>query len=426
MKNDESSSFWVSRRTVLAGVLAGTAGIALTGCSGSGGSSSSSGDSVDFTSFLFGVKSTEGWIKSIDKNYSEASSGRVSEHALPYDDFLHQIVLKAKAGNVSGVAHIDEAWLSTLATAGVLKSTDDFYKKEKYPSSVRKSGTYNGSRYTIPWTQSGIGPVSNTEILEKAGVTSPLDSVDDFTAALRKIKRADKSVTPYAPCTNVDQLKDMIPWMWTFGSPIFADGKVTLGDSGSLAAIDYWKKLLDEHLIGDNIARNDARTLFAQGRVAIYEDAPQAISVIPAESSDKSIKDKMAPMSRPSVRSGNSPRALVWSQPLVTFDGNSTSREYMTYLSTNMGALKTMFTEGGQPPTTVKSLKADWFTADRFVSAFTKKIAASATLNPFWHFPSASAAENIFNESIEAALKGSSSPKAAMKSAKDELEGLLK
>jgi multiple sugar transport system substrate-binding protein len=157
----------------------------------------------------------------------------------------------------------------------------------------------------------------------------------------------------------------------------------------------------------------------------MYDDAPQAISVIPGQSTDKSIGSKMTPMARPTVKKGGKPRGLVWSQPLVAFDDDPSTQKFMTYLSTNMKALKPMFLKGGQPPTTNEALKADWFVGDKFNNEFSKDIAATATKNPFWSFPTASSAQNAFDEQVEAALKGSVSPKAAMSAAKDALEALL-
>lgn len=420
----------ISRRGFVGGSLAaGLAALTLSACSStssseSGGSASGS-NSVPFTSFLFGTASTEGWIKGIDKTFTSKTSIAVNEQAVPYANFLDQIVLKAKGGNVSGVAHIDEEWLSTLATAGVLKPTDSFFKADLYPKSVQNAGLYKETRYAIPWTQSGIGMVANKDILAKAGVSAKITTVDDFTAALRAIKKLDSSITPYAPSTNVQQLKDIIPWMWTFGSKIYDGKDVTLGDDGSLKAIDYWKSLLDEGLIGNNLIRNDARTLFAQGRAAIYDDAPQAISVIPGQSTDKTIGTKMAPMARPTAKPGDIPQALLWSQPLVSFDDDPSSRTFMTYLSTDLTALQPMFTKGGQPPTTTESMNADWFTSNTFINTFTKEIATTATKNPFWSFPTASKAQNAFNEQVEAALKGVVSAKAAMSAAKDALQSQL-
>lgn len=419
-----------SRRAFVGAGTAGVVALALAACTPSGSRSISTTaaagrETVDFTSFQFGVPATEKPVSTVIDAFTKSEGIKVAPNAIPYANFLDQIVLKAKGGNVSGIAHIDEEWLSTLATAGVLKSTAKVFVPSRYPAAVKSAGSYRGQRYAMPWTQSGIGMIGNAEILRAAGVTTPIATIDDFTAALRAIKKSDSSITPYAPSTNVQQLKDIIPWMWTFGSTIYDGSSVTLGDTGSIKAIDYWKQLLDEGLMGDNLIRNDARTLFAQSRAAIYDDAPQAISVIPAQASDKAIASKMISLTRPTVKAGAGSRNLVWSQPLVAFDEDPSSFDLLTYLGTELSAEKTMFVEGGQPPTTNAALSTSWFTSNTFVNTFTKNVAAHATKNPFWSFPTASSAQNAFNEQVEGALKGTVSAKAAMSSAKQALEALL-
>ena len=50
--------------------------------------------------------------------------------------------------------------------------------------------------------------------------------------------------------TALNGLKDLIPWIWTFGGSVIDDqGKVTLGDEGSVKALEWYKSLLDRGLM---------------------------------------------------------------------------------------------------------------------------------------------------------------------------------
>ncbi|PPF42702.1 ABC transporter substrate-binding protein [Pseudoclavibacter sp. AY1F1] len=423
----EISSSGVSRRALLAGGLSAAAlgVLALAGCTPSGGGSSGGGaKSTSMTSFLFGQGSAPALRETLSA-FGTATGVEVTENTYPYLQYLNQLVLKARSGNVTGVAHIDEEWLSTLASAGLLKDLSGVIDSALYPENVLTSGSYEGTRYAMPWTQSAIGMVGNTELLQAANVDpAALQTIDQFTAALRAIKALDSSLVPYAPCTSVEQLKDMVPWMWAFGSPIVADGAVTLGDEGSIAALDYWKLLLDEDLIQAGVVRDDARTLFAQKRAAIYDDAPQAYGVIPPQSSDAEIASKMLPIARPAAP-GGAGMNLVWSQPLVAFDDGEATRELLTYLSTDLNGLQRMFEASGQAPTTDEALDAAWFTDNQFNTQWNDTIAAASAVNPLWGFPSATAAQQLYNEQVEAALKGSVSASEAMKNAAEGLKDLL-
>lgn len=411
----------LSRRGALALGL-GAVGVTLVGCAGSD-RAITDGRAVNFTSWVFGT-SGAGPLTEAVSGFEQAGGVTVRGRSYPYEQYLNQLVLKSRSGNTTGVVHIDEEWMSTLVTAGVLTDLGAKVDEARYPEYVRAAGKYRGVRYAMPWTQSAIGIVANAEMARNLGVDiGQIRSVDAFTEALRTIKRADRSTIPYLPCTDVTQLKDMIPWMWSFGARILEGGRPALGDPGSVQAVEYWKRLLDEGLIQSGIIRDDARTLFGQGRAVFYDDAPQAIGVVPKRASDPDIATKMRPLPRPAQR--GSGQNLVWSQPLVALSGGSAVDALLQYMSTDERALRIMFEEAGQPPATAAALRSDWFAGDPFYAKWNAVVAPASRINPLWNFPKATAAQQIFDESIEAALKGVSPVRQALAEANEGLRDQL-
>jgi multiple sugar transport system substrate-binding protein len=400
----------------------GAVGVALVGCSSSD-SAIAAGRAVNFTSWVFGT-SGAGPTTAAVSGFEEATGITVRPRSYPYEQYLNQMVLKSRSGNTTGIAQIDEEWMSTLVTAGVLSDLGPVVDTALYPEFVRAAGMYRGKRYAMPWTQSAIGIVANAALARQLGVDiNGIRSIDAFTEALRTIKSAEPSTIPYAPCTDVTQLKDMLPWMWSFGSPVVQDGRLTLGDAGSVQAVEYWKMLLDEDLIQSGVIRDDARTLFAQQRAVFYDDAPQSIGVVPKRSSDPDIASKMRPLPRPAVNGDG--RNLVWSQPLVALNRSTAVDDLLRYMSTNEGALRIMFEEAGQPPATSQALQSQWFAGDRFYAEWNTVVAPASRLNPLWGFPKATAAQQLFDECIELALTGSMSVKQALSEAGEGLQDQL-
>jgi len=122
------------------------------------------------------------------------------------------------------------------------------------------------------------------ELLEKAGVTKMPTTVAEFEAALEALKKLGPDVIPYAAMTDLAQLKDIIPWIWTFGGTVINDkGEVVLNDKGTVAAVEWFAGLQKKGLIRAKVARADARQLFAQGKVGFYEDAIAARSLAAPE-----------------------------------------------------------------------------------------------------------------------------------------------
>ncbi|MGJ0205018.1 extracellular solute-binding protein [Leucobacter sp. gxy201] len=393
----------------------------LSGCVPAGGGRPS--DSLTFTSWTFAGRSV-GPVQAAAELYTRQTGVSVETKVYPFDRYLNQLVLAARGGRMTGIVHIDEEFMSTLATAEVIRPLDRVIDESLYPEFVRSAGMYRGTRFGMPWTQSAIGMVTNTELLSQLGAdATAVRSIDDFTDLLRQIKRSDGSIIPYAPCTDVVQLKDFIPWVWAFGGDIYDGSRVTLGDDPSRQALDYWKMLLDEGLIQAGVDRDSARTLFAQGRVPIYDDAPQAYGIVPSMSTDPDLQRKMSCMPRPAVRGAGA--NLVWSQPLVALDDSARTTEALRFFSTDEAALRVIFEGQGAPPITLAALGAPWFAGIDFQSRWTETIASNARRNPLWEFPIATSAQRVLNEAVEQGLRGSLSTEHTLKECREALSELL-
>lgn len=395
----------------------------LASCSHSAGQSGSQGETLAFTSWTFSGRAANP-LEAASALFTEATGVSIEEKVYPFDQYLNQLVLSARGGRMTGIVHIDEEWMSTLATAGVIESLDALVDESQFPEVVRGAGTYQGTRFGMPWTQSAIGLVANEQLLQDLGIdTSSVRTIDDFTAMLRQIQEEDSSLIPYAPCTDVTQLKDFIPWVWAFGGEIYDGNEVTLGDQASRQALDHWKMLLDESLIQPGIDREASRTLFAQERTPIYDDAPQAIGVIPSQSGDPDIAEKMGPLPRPALDGEGA--NLMWSQPLVALDGSPRTLEALEFFGTDIDALEAVFQGLGNPPTISEALEAPWFTDIEFHARWISDVMVNARRNPLWEFPIATSAQRALDEAIERGLRGSVSTTAALAEGKEALDELL-
>lgn len=410
----------LGRRGLLQAAGASAALAFLAGCARSGHESK---DALAFTSWTFAGR-TVGPVRQAAELYSEQTGVPIETKVYPFDKYLNQLVLAARGGRMTGIVHIDEEFMSTLATANVIKPVDRVFEESLYPEFVRSAGSYRGTRYGMPWTQSAIGLVTNTEMLAELGADPDgVRSIDDFTAMLRQVKKSDSSILPYAPCTDVTQLKDFIPWVWSFGGEVFDGTKVTLGDEPSQKALDYWKMLLDEGLIQAGINRESSRNLFAQGRVPIYDDAPQSYGIVPPISNDPDLQSKMSCMARPAVNGQGA--NLVWSQPLVALDDSDQTLGALEFFSTDLESQKIVFEGQGSPPTTIAALEANWFAGIEFQAKWTETIASNARRNPLWEFPIATSAQRALDEAVEQGLRGSASTKQTLADCRDVLTELL-
>ena len=416
-----------SRRDFLRMMGAGVAVIGVGGLTSCGGQSEgeSGSEQPRFTAWSLQLGGEEKVVKEIIADYEEQVDANVKTTALPYNEYLDQLLVQMRGGNVTGAVQVNLDWLSTLAARGDLVDLGSIAQEAGYTETALEGGKLEGTQYGLPWTTASIGMIANSELLEQAGVSQLPETIEDFEVALEALKGI-QDVTPYAAMTAIDQLKDIMPWIWTYGSDIISNGEVTLGDEGSVNAVQWYKDLLDQGYISPEVDRFDARALFSQGRVGFYDDAPLARTTLLEDSPDPDLASKITPLARPVLGSGD-PQALLWGRLVVVVQGagSDASAEFASYLTSDKEAALKYFNETTLPPTTEEALQAQAVQSNEFINTFAERITPFARRSPFWDYPQYSRMDTILGEQVQAVLAGRSSAQEAMDKAGEEISGLI-
>ncbi|MFE3945206.1 extracellular solute-binding protein [Streptomyces sp. NPDC059118] len=411
----------------------GVAGVgALGACAPSGAGTSGGGDTksknFDFTSWSLNEEAAKPSIEKIIAAWEKAEGSKVRAVSYPYNEYLSQLTLKLGGGETTGAVHLDIAWLAAVAQMGKLADLGSVALKGGYTNVALDSGLYDGKQYGLPWNTGSIGVIANSKLLEKAGIKKHPTTVEEFEGALRELKGLGGGVVPYAAATKVAQLKDIFPWMQTFGCTLLEDSKVTIGDDASIDAVTWYKKLHDEKLIAADVDRFDARALFGQGKAAFYDDAIIGKGVTAAQSKDKTLADAMQPMKRPVLRAGDTPQALLWGGviAIVKGKGQDAATEFALHTTTDRATTTEYFAARALPPSTTAGLSDPKVAQDTFTTEWTEKITDTATGSPFWQFAQNAQIEEAVAKQVQAVLVGTSKPKDAMKKAAEEVNDLIK
>ncbi|MEU9321001.1 extracellular solute-binding protein [Streptomyces sp. NPDC048295] len=427
----------ISRRGALRMFGIGALGVAGAGalgaCAPSGaGTSSNGGDTksknFDFTSWSLNEEAAKPSIEKIIAAWEKAEGSKVRAVSYPYNEYLSQLTLKLGGGETTGAVHLDIAWLAAVAQMGKLADLSSVALKGGYTNVALDSGMYDGKQYGLPWNTGSIGVIANSKLLEKAGIKKHPTTIEEFEGALRELKGLGGGVVPYAAATKVAQLKDIFPWMQTFGCTLLEDSKVTIGDDASIDAVTWYKKLHDEKLIAADVDRFDARALFGQGKAAFYDDAIIGKGVTAAQSKDKTLADAMQPMKRPVLRSGDTPQALLWGGviAIVKGKGQDAATEFALHTTSDRATTTEYFASRALPPSTTAGLADPKVAQDTFTAEWTEKITDTATGSPFWQFAQNAQIEEAVAKQVQAVLVGKSKPKDAMKKAAEEVTDLIR
>ncbi len=386
------------------------------------------GGKFTFTGWSLQEGATRDVIMGVVAEYSQATGAEITDVSYPYNEYLNQILLQARGGNLSGAVQLDIAWLAPLAAMGVLKDLGPVAAEADYTPAALSSGQINGVQYGLPWTTASIGIVANMKLLEEAGITELPTTIAEFEAALEALKAYSPDVIPYAGMTDTAQLKDIIPWIWTFGGTVIDDeGNVVLNDEATIAAVEWYASLLERGLIAADMDRFDARQLFAQGRVGFYDDAIVARGLVQTNAPDSGLADYVVPVPRPVLNEGDAPQALLWGHIIVVIDDENAdaAAAFAKYITTDQETVLNYFEQLALPPTTQTALDSETVQSNAYVATWSEGITATARTNPFWPYTQAAAMEQALNERVQAVLTGEMSAADAMNDAHDEISELM-
>lgn len=380
-----------------------------------------------FTGWSLNEGSTRDVIMEAVTEFSDSNSISVTDVAFPYNEYFNQVILQARGGNLTGLVQMDVAWMAPLAALGVLEDLGDSIPEGVYTDASLSACQVGGVQYGIPWTTASIGMVANVELLEAAGVSEIPTTIEEFEVALEALEAYDADIIPYAAMTDTAQLKDIIPWIWTFGGTVIDDmGSVVLNDEGTVAAVEWYADLLSRDLIAADVDRFDARQLFAQGQVGFYEDAIVA-RALAAGNKPEDLDLTVVPVPRPVLSEGDAPQALLWGHCLavVSDENAATATDFALYLTSDTAPTTRYFEQLSLPPTNIEFLESDTFMADEYVATWTSEITATASANPFWPYAESARMEGILGEQVQEVLVGNMSAQEAMDQASEDIADLL-
>ena len=220
------------------------------------------------------------------ETYEKASGNSVTWVGWTWADTAQQLLIRTQGKEQLDLAQTDIGIFNTVAAAGVLADWNDILGKDFMDATFEQSalsvGSIDGKQLGMPWSMASITMVYNPEILSAAGWDKVPATIAEFEQCLADIKAADPDVVPYAVSTkDATCAGDFMPWLWTFGGAIFnEDGSVALNSEAAVACVRWYQGLMEKGCIAMDTGRGEARQLFAQGKVAFYDDAVDRKSVV--------------------------------------------------------------------------------------------------------------------------------------------------
>lgn len=329
-------------------------------------------------------------------------------------DTAQQLLIRTQGGEQLDIAQADIGIFNTVAQSGVLADLNEVlgedYLKENFQESALAVGNIDGQQLGMPWSMASITMVYNPEILSEAGWDTPPVTIEEFEKCLADVKALGGDIIPYAVSTkDATCAGDFAPWLWTFGGSMYDEnGEVAIESEAAVECVKWYQKMLENGYIAMDTGRGEARQMFAQGKVAFYDDAVvakgQAVSngVAPDE-----VVDVCSAMERPVLNEGDAPQSTMWGHMLVIFK-NSEYKEAAAELAKTLVSDEIAldyFKNNGMPPVTKSAAESEEVKNDAYLNGFLKST-ETARLEETARMANANEIKTIITEELQFALLG--------------------
>ncbi|MBT1172903.1 sugar ABC transporter substrate-binding protein [Bifidobacterium sp. MA2] len=239
-------------RLVAAAAAAVMAAAPLAAC----GNSQSSAGNDDQGEIL--VWSWESAVKKMAKGFEKENPGvtvKVVNAGSSDEEYSALNNALAAGSGTPDIVQLNYDAITQFVLSDALEDLDQFGAASimnKFTDSAKAGVTVNGKVYSMP---GGMGPLAmfyNKEIFDKAGVTEPPKTWDEFYEAAKKIHALGDDY--YITADSGSEAGNAMSMMWSAGAQPFGVGESSVkidltGDKGTQRYIGFWQKMIDEHLI---------------------------------------------------------------------------------------------------------------------------------------------------------------------------------
>jgi multiple sugar transport system substrate-binding protein len=272
-----------------------------------------------------------------------------------YEDATQVVLREAVSNSLPDVTMQGLNRQAIFVEKGIAKSLEPFIAKEAnfakdgYHKAMLDLGTFDGKVHGLPFSVSLPVGYYNMDLMKKAGVSKLPTNWGEVISTCKKL-RAGGIKNPIFWGWNITGNWFLQSLMWSQDTPIIKDGKINLGGSAGLKALEQMKAIFDGCKM-KNLKWKAALKSFSAGEIAMMYWSTSALGAVERAKGDFELKTyeypgfKAGPLGLPA--GGNS--ALMVSQskdPKVL----AAAWTFLKYITSGLGAAAVAETTGYMPP----------------------------------------------------------------------------
>ena len=385
-------------------------------------------------------------VEAFQKKYPDV---KIEYEGIAWENTRQQLLLEAASGNPPCAAQVAAPWIGQFAASGAISPLETAAADvlPNYVEGVVDSYTFPGPdkqthTWGLPWVAVHDTLFYNTALMKKAGLdpTKLPSTMEEFDAVVRAIAKLGKDengnrIWGYVTSTDRSELTANIfnAWLFNFGGDVLDDqGNVIINNEAGVAALTYWKKLVDDGVMPAGFAFRDQYNVMVNNQTGGFSDGSYARDVLritsgKGEAFDANFAVALHPTTLDNPEDPASHKSIFHHHTLVTFAQcpyPEDALNFIKFLSTDP-EITLYYAKGSSLfPLYKPALEDPYYSQDEYAKVFLSGLSGSK-LYGISKTPQYAQAVDFIAIAVSKALSGGD-PKAALDEAAANLKVLYK
>ncbi|MEY3870746.1 MAG: ABC transporter substrate-binding protein [Microcoleaceae cyanobacterium] len=327
-------------------------------------SSGKSSSEVEFWTMQLQPQFTEYFNKLIAAFEAENSAIKVRWVDVPWSDMEKKILASVSAKTAPDVVNLNPAFASLLAGRNAwldLETKIPETTRSTFFPNIWKASSLNGKSFGIPWYVTTSILISNTDLLNKAGITQPPKTFTELATVAKTVKEKTGKYALFVSFVPEDS-SEVLESFVQMGVPLVdAQGKSAFNTPQGKAVFQYWVDLYKNNLLPKEVLTQGHRRaieLYQSGETALLSTGPQFLKTI--EQNSPTIAKVSVPA--PQITGITGKKSVAVMNLVIPRDSNKAENALKFALYVTNSENQLAFAKAANVlPSTIASLKDSYF-----------------------------------------------------------------
>ncbi|GIM94874.1 sugar ABC transporter substrate-binding protein [Paractinoplanes toevensis] len=352
---------------------------------------------------------------------AENPDAKVNVTAVPWDAAHQKIASAIAAKQTPDVSMIGTTMQGEFAKTGALDPTPtDLFASDAFFPGAWDTTVVDGTSFGVPWYVETRGIYYRKDLAATAGFPDGPKTWDDLTAmaAAMQSKAGAKWGLNIQP-GKTGSWQSVLPFAWSNGAEISADGKYTFDTPEMASALAYYQSFFSKKLAPDNLPQGALEPAFVKGEIGAFMSGPWHVGIL-NEAGGKDFASKYSVVGMPA---GKSSTSFIGGSNIAVFKdakNRDAAWKFLAWLSKPDVQVK-WYQTATDLPAVQKAWDDPALSGDKILQVFGTQLKSAKAPPPFPTWEQVSA---VFDTEVEKVCVGGEDPATALKSVQQQADAI--